>query len=315
MAARGFPKFCILADIPGDGYSVDKIRALIIDDDRDTANLFSMVLKLVGFECEVAYSAKTALVYLAQDEPDIVLLDMRLGLEISGTDILYQIRSNPRFDKMRVVVITAYPHMAAPVHDLADLVMLKPVEVENLQTLASRLTQIRPKSYMFRDPVTNLYTARFFLTRLEHAFERTKRRPDFLFATVVIDFEIEAKDQEPLYYADREALLKVFANKLTRNFRPTDTFGRMDGERITALYEDLKQPHDLQVIIERLRRELIGEYEISNRRLQVIPYMGAVLNDEHFKQAEQILQEAIRALDEACTIKTDGYLIAHPFSD
>jgi DNA-binding response OmpR family regulator len=103
---------------------VEKIRALIIDDDRDTANLFSTVLSLVGYECDVAYSAKTALAYLASNEPDIVLLDMRLGLEISGIDILYQIRSNPRFDKMRVVVITAYPHLAAPVHDLADMIML-----------------------------------------------------------------------------------------------------------------------------------------------------------------------------------------------
>ncbi|MGW8249157.1 MAG: diguanylate cyclase domain-containing protein [Anaerolineales bacterium] len=292
---------------------MEKIRALIIDDDRDTANLFSMVLKLVGFECDVCYSAKSALVYLAQDEPDIVLLDMRLGLEISGTDILYQIRSNPRFDKMRVVVITAYPHMAAPVHDLADLVMLKPVEVENLQTLATRLTQIRPKSYMFRDPVTNLYTARFFLTRLEHAFERMKRRPDFLFATMVIDFEVEVKDGEQLYYADREQLLKLIAGQLTRNFRPTDTFGRIDGERISALYEDLKQPQDLQVIVERLRGELLGEYEINQRQLQVSPYIGAVLNDERFEQAENILQAAIQALDKACEARAEGYLLAHPF--
>lgn len=292
---------------------MEKICALIIDDDRDTANLFSMVLKLVGFECEVAYSAKSALVYLAQNEPDIVLLDMRLGLEISGTDILYQIRSNPRFDKMRVVVITAYPQMAAPVHDLADLVMLKPVEVENLQTLASRLTQVRPKTYMFRDPVTNLYTTRFFLSRLEHAFERMKRREEFLFATIVIEFDIKPKDGEQLYYAELEMLLKVLADRLIKNFRPTDTFGRMDGERISALYEDLKQPQDIYVIISRLQEELTGEHEISGHQLRVQPFIGAVLNDERFEDAEQILQAAIDALDRASEARTDGYLVADPF--
>jgi diguanylate cyclase (GGDEF)-like protein len=211
-------------------------------------------------------------------------------------------------------VITAYPHMAAPIHDLADLVMLKPVEVENLQSLSSRLTQIRPKSYMFRDPVTNLYTARFFLTRLEHAFERMKRRPDFLFATIVIEFEVESNDANQLYYADKEQLLKVIAGKLTKNFRPTDTFGRIDGERISALYEDLKQPQDLQVIAERLRSELLGEYEVNKRRLQVTPYIGAALNDQRFEQAEHILQAAIQALDKACAAGTEGFLLADPFS-
>jgi PleD family two-component response regulator len=278
---------------------VEKIRALIIDDDRDTANLFSTILSLVGFECDVAYSAKTALVYLASNEPDIVLLDMRLGLEISGIDILYQIRSNPRFDKIRVIVITAYPHLAAPVHDLADMIMLKPVEVDSLQTLATQLAEIRPKSYMFHDPVTNLYSLKFFMTRLEHAFERMKRRPDFLFAVMAIELGVELPGGEELDYKDREQLLRTAADTLFRDFRPTDTFGRMDGDRIIALYEDLRQPGDIEVISQRLGDDLNGQYDLSGRQVHVVAYTGAVLNQTSFKHAEQILQAATQALEKA----------------
>lgn len=290
---------------------MEKIHALIIDDDRDTANLFSMVLSLVGFECDVAYSAKTALAYLATNEPDVVLLDMRLGLEISGTDILYQIRSNPRFEKMRVIVITAYPHLAAPVHDLADLVMLKPVEVENLQALASRLTEIRPKSYTFRDPVTNLYTLKFYLTRLDHAFERMKRNPDLLFAAMVIDLEFKTDDLGQVYYTDHENLLKLAAEVLTRKFRPTDTFGRMDGERIVALYEDLKHPDDVQVIIQRLLKELPGEYKLQEQTVPVIRHIGAALNTGDYKSGEDILRCAMQALESVCHAGVEGYLISN----
>jgi diguanylate cyclase (GGDEF)-like protein len=291
---------------------LDKIHALIIDDDRDTANLFSMVLTLVGFECEVVYSAKTALAYLATNEPDIVLLDMRLGLEISGTDILYQIRSNPRFDKMRVIVITAYPQLAAPVHNLADLVMLKPVEVENLQTLASRLTEIPPKSFAFRDPVTNLYNLKFFLTRLEHAFERMKRNPGLLFAVMVIEFDFNPQLREKIYYTDRENLLKLAAEGLNKNFRPTDTFGRMDGERIVALYEDLKQPNDMQVIIQRLFKELPSEYLLHGQSLPVSRYIGVALNTGHYQTAEDILRRAMQALESICQGETEGFRVADP---
>src|SRR5512135_3619415 len=96
------------------------LQVLIIEDDRDTAGFFKTVLELVGFECEVIHSAKEALDHLAFNAPDLILLDIRLGIEISGEDILYQIRSNPRFDKTRVVVTTAYPWLAEPITNLAD---------------------------------------------------------------------------------------------------------------------------------------------------------------------------------------------------
>jgi GGDEF domain-containing protein len=179
--------------------------------------------------------------------------------------------------------------------------MLKPVEVENLQTLASRLAELRPKSYMFRDPVTNLYSLKFFLTRLEHAFERMKRRPDFLFAVMVIELGVDLPGDESLDYKEREQLLKTGAEILFRGFRPTDTFGRMDGERIVALYEDLKQPADIDVITKRLQGDLTGQYELSGRRVDVVARTGAALNHPDYQQAEQILHAATRALESALT--------------
>ena len=109
---------------------MDKMHVLIIEDDKDTAGFFSTVLQLVGYECESVLSARDALARLAGSVPDLILLDLRLGLEVGGEQILYQLRSNPRFDGTRVIVITAYPNMAQPISDLADLVLLKPVEVD-----------------------------------------------------------------------------------------------------------------------------------------------------------------------------------------
>lgn len=274
-----------------------KIQALIIDDDRDTAQFFNMVLNLVGYECSVAYSARTALAFLASTQPDIILLDMRLGLEVSGTDILYQIRANPRLENTRVIVVTAYPTLAEPVNYLADLVLIKPVEVEQLTALAARLSTIKPKAYSFRDPVTNLDQLPFFMTRLEHAFHRHKRRPANLFAVLVIGLEIE----EPHDEDRQEALLKQAAGRLMRNFRPTDTFGRLDTTRIVALYEDLRDPQDVEIIQQRLRLELATPYDQSGESLEIRPRMGAALASEGFSSAEAMIETA-RARCEASVI-------------
>ena len=96
---------------------MDKQHVLIIDDDKDIAHLFQMVLNMVGFDCDVVHSAREGLSRLSLSIPDIILLDLRLGLEIGGEDILYQIRSNPRFKNTRVVVITGYPTLAEPIAD------------------------------------------------------------------------------------------------------------------------------------------------------------------------------------------------------
>ena len=275
---------------------MDKIHALIVDDDRDTANFFRTILGLVGFECDIVYSAKAALASLAASEPDIVLLDMRLGLDVSGTEILYQIRSNPRLDKTRVVVVTAYPSMAEPVDNLADLVLIKPIEIDQLKSLVSRLSTVEQKPYLFRDPVTNLYSYSFFLTRLEHAFERQKRRSDFLFGTVVIVVGADMQDEEQLQEDDREQLMKVAAERLVGSFRPTDTVARMDHERIIALFEDLKQTADVDVILRRLRQLLAITVEINGRLLRLSSSIGAALNEPRFKSPEEILEAASKCI-------------------
>ncbi len=131
------------------------LQVLIIEDDKDTAGFFKTVLSLVGLESEIILSAKEALDRLAFSAPDLILLDIRLGIEISGEDILFQIRSNPRFDKTRVVIITAYPRLAEPITDLADLILVKPVETEQLKNLMQRLRNMDFQIQVPRMPGSN----------------------------------------------------------------------------------------------------------------------------------------------------------------
>lgn len=297
------------------GTQMEPTRALIIDDDKDTANLFKAILGLVGFECTALYSAKTAFAYLANCIPDLILLDLRLGLEVDGNDILYQIRSNPRFDKTRVIVITAYPGMLDQIENLADLVLLKPVEIEDLTTLSSRLTQMHPKTYLFRDPVSNLYSLNFFLSRLEHISERAKRNPDLLFAAAAIEFRVDVVGDDPLSDEDSIQLLRQLSATLNKNFRPTDTFGHLEGLRVLALYEDLKKAEDILIIMERLHKDLTLTMEINGRLLRVSPLIGAVLNHPSLQDPETIVKTAVQTLEQVLQTKEKYFSLANPLSE
>ena len=269
-------------------------QVLIVDDDKDIAKLFQVVLNLVGFECEIVNSAKECLSKLALSVPDIILLDLRLGLEISGEDILFQIRSNPRFNSTRVIVVTGYPSMAEPIADLTDMILLKPVAIEQLKTLIQRLASVegKPRREYFRDPVTGLFNEEFFATRLEHAFERSKRKPDFLYAAVVFTIDFENLPIQEMSVPIYDDIMRAVGRRLIKIFRPTDTLARVANKKFVSLYEDLKQPGDMGIITSRLAAKLLQPYGIDKEIYQPCLSLGAALNTEQYKSALGILEAA-----------------------
>jgi len=269
-------------------------QVLIVDDDKDIARLFQVVLTLVGFECDIVHSAKECLSKLALSVPDIILLDLRLGLEISGEDILVQIRANPRFKNTRVIVVTGYPSMAESISDLTDLILLKPVEIEQLKILIQRLASVESKPGLeyFRDPVTGLFIEEFFVTRLEHAFERRKRKPDFLYANVVFTLEFENLPIQEMTVPIYDAIMRATGRRLLKNFRPTDTLARLTHKKFVSLYEDLKQPGDVRIITSRLTSKLLRPYAIDNEIYQPTLCLGAALSTGEHKSAMDILEAA-----------------------
>ena len=112
--------------------------AMIIEDDKDLADIFSDTLIEADFETEIVRDGRTALERLAATVPDVVVLDMNLPF-VSGAEIMEKIRADNRLEKTRVIVATANPQIASMVQDQADLILIKPVGFRQLLDLATRL--------------------------------------------------------------------------------------------------------------------------------------------------------------------------------
>ncbi len=278
---------------------MDRFQVLIIDDDKDTAGWFQTVMLLMGFEVEITLSARQALAYLASSVPDLILLDMRLGQEIGGEDILYQIRSNPRFDHTKVIIITGYPTTADLVTNLADLVMIKPVELSQLKTLVNRMatSKIEPKSLSFRDPVTLLFNKEFFYTRLELAYERSKRRSEFCFAVTAFQIQVQGPNDSLLVPDASATILFEISERLKQKLRPTDTITRVFGFKFATLHEDLRQKEDAAVILERLRQILTEPVLVDRVEYHLSARFGVVTDVERYQRAEDLFHAAELALE------------------
>lgn len=111
--------------------------ALIIEDDVDLSIIFSESLKAAGFEAEIIRDGALAVERLSCTQPELVVLDLHLP-NVSGEELLTQIRSDARLSKTHVILCTADPRMADPLQEVADLVLIKPVVFSQLRDLAKR---------------------------------------------------------------------------------------------------------------------------------------------------------------------------------
>lgn len=275
-------------------------HVLLIEDDRSIAEFFRMVLTLAGLEVEVVHTAREGLIKLSTHTPNLVLLDMNLGAELGGEDILYQIRSNPRFDNTYVIIVTGYPDRTYPVDELADMILIKPIDIEQLTTLARRLLSydIAPRFLSFRDPVTTLFTLEFFQTRLDLAFERSRRRPEFCYGVAALCVEIQDETGQKVT-PDLDTALHLrseIAHRIRRNVRPTDTVSSADDWCFLVLSEDLAHSEDIKIIVDRLVKALSGSILVNKQTFGMKVSCGYAVRRDSFCKAEDILEEAERQL-------------------
>jgi diguanylate cyclase (GGDEF)-like protein len=278
-------------------WDVEHPLALIIEDDRDIVALFRHVLDIAGYRTEIALHGDVAMELLVHSQPDIVLMDLNLP-GVPGTDIFHTIRTTPRLSKTPVVVITAHANVAESLTDEPDLVLLKPVNVEQLTNLVQRL---RPSDRALEakpnDAITGLYNRSFFISRLEYALARAKQIEEEQFAVMLL--ELDQFDE--LEAAVAEMALKETAHTLKKVLRPTDTLGRSDKARFIVLLEDVPSEEILEMIKGRVRKNLARALREMETPVRTPIRLGVSICDASCEDVEAILAQAEQALQAAET--------------
>jgi two-component system chemotaxis response regulator CheY len=80
--------------------------ALIIDDNRMTADALHQMLDILGIEARVAYGSSPAISILQTMTPRLILLDINMP-GVDGIEILSFLRREPRLASTPVIVITS----------------------------------------------------------------------------------------------------------------------------------------------------------------------------------------------------------------
>jgi len=79
---------------------------LVVDDSTTNVVLLEAILDEKGYRIETALNAKEAYAIIAQQIPDLILLDLLMP-KISGFDFFEQIRNNEKTRSTPVIVVSA----------------------------------------------------------------------------------------------------------------------------------------------------------------------------------------------------------------
>lgn len=111
------------------------IQALVIDDNRSTADSMVRVLKALGIQARPAYGPGPAMAILRAEAPRVIFLDINMP-GVTGFDILSFVSREPRLANVPVIVCTSDDQPQTRANAMqggARDFLVKPVTVDALE--------------------------------------------------------------------------------------------------------------------------------------------------------------------------------------
>ena len=120
-------------------------RLLVVDDTPAVLDVVRRCLESEGYYVATCLEARQAVRLAREEHPDIIMLDVVMP-EVSGWEVLAELRADPAFARTPVIVCTAY--VAEALGRLAELggpdqhlgLLPKPFEIEELIEVVASVT-------------------------------------------------------------------------------------------------------------------------------------------------------------------------------
>lgn len=117
---------------------------MIIEDEADAAELFSEMMRINGFRVIKMFSSAPAIPIIAQEKPDVILLDVMMP-DISGLEVLRYIRREPELASIPVIILSAKSmpsDIKTGIEAGASMYLTKPVGFQDLKQAVEKVLNI-----------------------------------------------------------------------------------------------------------------------------------------------------------------------------
>jgi diguanylate cyclase (GGDEF)-like protein len=162
------------------------------------------------------------------------------------------------------------------------------------------------------DSLTGLANRTLLMERLSFVVEHSKRRPDYHFAVLFLDFDRFKLINDGLGHSAGDQMLIHSARRIEKCVRTTDLVTRFGGDEFGVLLDDINIPIDALAVATRILGVISDPYDLDGQRVFSSVSIGIVTNEEPYLTGEEVLSDADIALYHAKTMGKNRFEMFAP---
>ena len=295
-------------------------KIVIVDDEPTTMEVVQVFLEEAGYHNFILIEdSSEAMGILEEQRPDLLLLDLIMP-EVSGFDILNEVRQHPKLKHLPIIILTSSSHNQDKLSALdlgATDFLAKPVDPSELR-LRVRNT-LAAKAYIdqlaFYDPVTKLPNRHMFMECLEKGLTSAWHHNEKL-ALLSIELDQFKKISDTLGLLAGDDILHQSSRRFKsivkginmmgqfdiNEYAPANLF-HIDSGEFALLLQHIPSEHDAAMVAIRLLESIRSMLSVSNKEVYITASIGIVVYPTEDGDPLTMMQMASTARD---FVKSNG---------
>lgn len=273
-------------------------RVMVIDDDPELLERYSLILEGGGFEVRRVSSPATVLSALSEFRPDIILMDVQMG-NFNGTTLARMLRFDPEWVGLHIIFLSSEEDSEFQFDALSqggDDFLTKPVS-DRILLQAARVRCYRARQLdklASRDSLTGLL--KHSLAKSEVGKEHGRcQRLDYPSVVAMLDLDHFKQVNDRHGHRVGDLVIKGLANLLRHRLRKTDVIGRYGGEEFLVALPNCTLENarrSMEAVCEQMSKI---EFSGADGTFSVTLSVGMAPLDD-YEKPEDAIEAADRAL-------------------
>ncbi|MBU0808009.1 MAG: diguanylate cyclase [Gammaproteobacteria bacterium] len=274
-------------------------RVLIIDDDRELASRFSLILRGANMLVEMQHEPAEIFTHMRSFNPEVILLDVNMP-NCTGPELAQIIRMNDDWLRVPIIYLSAETDINRQMNALikaGDDFVTKPISDNALvAAVFSRAQRARLLSNaLSRDSLTGLLKHADIKEQAAIELERAMRsgKPA---SVAMLDIDFFKKVNDSHGHAAGDNVIRALANLLRQRLRRIDSLGRYGGEEFLVVLPDCTAEQALRVLDEIRQRFAELKFIAGGSEFSVTLSAGIASTEGAPASASELLEKADQAL-------------------
>ncbi|QDQ29184.1 EAL domain-containing protein [Chitinimonas arctica] len=275
---------------------------LVVDDDRSTRSALRQALERSGFQVSEAADGEAALASLADNRPDVILMDGLMPV-LDGFSACSRLQEMPEFRDIPVLMITALEDNGSIERAFAvgaSDYITKPIHLAVVQQRVRRVIEANRSArhvrhLAYHDTTTDLPNRAQFTEQIKQAIVRAEQHGHSL-ALLFLDLDRFKFVNDTLGHETGDRLLKLVGQRLRHSLRSSDCVARLGGDEFTVLLDELPDATTAATAAQKIERALANHFDIDGHDIFISASIGISLYPIDGNNASVLLRHADTAM-------------------